>query len=612
MPRSLHNRELNGLRPVPASLGLGPTLDMSAGPTIGSPGANRGLLANSLHVLLLYLGLTLLMTFPLVLSFRNALPAGSGDLWQNYWNFWWWKQCLLEAQNPLHAPVLFHPFGTDLVFHTHSPFNQIVAMPVNLLFGEAAAYNFCLFLALTLSGFGAYLLVRELTRSASAGFLAGLVFAYFPQTVEQTLEHLNLFSVQFIPLSLFFLLRWSRSLRTVHALAFGICFGLNSLCSWHLGLKLALVVLPWILWVAWKTRERWRIYLRGVLAAAAVSALLALPVLAPMLVLIADGIDYYVKSPVLRGIDPTYLLTPTYANPLLGSWVQPKYVHRAYQASGFICYLGFVPLALAAVGVWRGPRRTYGWLALFVIALVLALGAQPLWNGSLLDSVTLPFAWFRNVLFLENLRVANRFLLLAGLGLAVLAGYGWKTLRNKPSWALPLTAALLLSEYSWLPYPVQSVEFSPLFQRITDRPGGVLDIPFHQRSRTVHNMVAQTIHGRPISGGYLSSYPSRTLEAVEREPALRRLAGVPEPGARVDIENLRQLGFSTVVVHKYRMESVRAAKLRAVGPGRLLERKRVLRLGGVPDEAVAAVRKQLDETLGGAVFEDEQLAVYFL
>ena len=154
-----------------------------------------------------------------MLAFGNALPAGSADLWQNYWNFWWWKQCLLEAQNPLHAPALFHPFGTDLVFHTHSPFNQIVGMPVNLLFGEAAAYNFCLLLALTLSGFGAYLLVRELTRSASAGFLAGLVFAYFPQTVEQTLEHLNLFSVQFIPLSLFFLLRWSRSLRTVHALA---------------------------------------------------------------------------------------------------------------------------------------------------------------------------------------------------------------------------------------------------------------------------------------------------------------------------------------------------------------------------------------------------------
>lgn len=585
---------------------------MSAEPTIGRPEASPRLLANSLPVLLLYLGLTLVMTFPLVLAFGNALPAGSADLWQNYWNFWWWKQCLLEAQNPLHAPALFHPFGTDLVFHTHSPFNQIVGMPVNLLFGEAAAYNFCLLLALTLSGFGAYLLVRELTRSASAGFLAGLVFAYFPQTVEQTLEHLNLFSVQFIPLSLFFLLRWSRSLRTVHALALGVCFALNALCSWHLGLKLALVVLPWILWVAWRERQRWRICLQGMLAAAAVSALLVLPVLAPMLALIADGIDYYVKGPVARGIDATYLLTPTYANPILGSWVQLKYMERAYQASGFICYLGFVPLALATVAVWRNPRRTYGWLALSLIALLLALGAQPLWNGRLIESVTLPFAVLRNILFLENLRVANRFLLLTGLGLSILAGYGWKALRNKSPWALPLVAGLLLAEYSWLPYPVRSVELSPLLQRIADRPGSVLDIPFHQRNRTVHNMVAQTVHGNPISGGYLSSYPARTLEALEREPALRRLAGIPEAGARVDIEKLRQLGFSTIVVHKYRMESVRAAKLSAVGPGRLLERKRVLRLGGVPDGTIAAIREQLNEALGGAVLEDDQLAVYFL
>ena len=310
----------------------------------------------------------------------------------------------------------------------------------------------------------------------------------------------------------------------------GVCFALNALCSWHLGLKLALVVLPWILWVAWRERQRWRICLQGMLAAAAVSALLVLPVLAPMLALIADGIDYYVKGPVARGIDATYLLTPTYANPILGSWVQLKYMERAYQASGFICYLGFVPLALATVAVWRNPRRTYGWLALSLIALLLALGAQPLWNGRLIESVTLPFAVLRNILFLENLRVANRFLLLTGLGLSILAGYGWKALRNKSPWALPLVAGLLLAEYSWLPYPVRSVELSPLLQRIADRPGSVLDIPFHQRNRTVHNMVAQTVHGNPISGGYLSSYPARTLEALEREPALR--ATRRNPGSR--------------------------------------------------------------------------------
>lgn len=225
-------------------------------------------LESSPRVAFAYLLLTLAMTWPLALNWRSALPAGAGDLWQNYWNFWWWKKCLLEGLNPYRSDYLFHPFGIDLVFHTHSVFNQIAAMPANLLFGEAAAYNFSVFLALALSGFGCRLLVRELTGDSRAGFLAGLVFAFFPQHIEQTLEHVNLFSTQFLPLTLFYAVRWTRTRRMVDAAALGLCFGLNALCSWHLGLKLAFVLAPWALWVLWRSRRSPAGAARGLAAAA--------------------------------------------------------------------------------------------------------------------------------------------------------------------------------------------------------------------------------------------------------------------------------------------------------------------------------------------------------
>ncbi len=564
------------------------------------------------YTLLLFFGLTLLATFPLALSWRTSLPAGSGDLWQNYWNFWWWKKCLLEGLNPLHAPVLFHPGGTDLVFHTHSPFNQILAMPVNLLFGEAAAYNFCLVLALTLSGFGTYLLVRALTGSAAAGFIAGTVFAYFPQTVEQTLEHLNLFSVQFIPLSLFFLLKWSRSARTCDALAFGACFGLNALCSWHLGLKLALVAVPWAIWTAWRAGPQRPRALRDLAAAAALATLLALPFLAPMLALIGSGSEYYLKGAVNRGIDASYLFTPTYANPVGGPLVHGRFMSRAYQASGFVCYLGFLPTVLAWLALRRRTREALAWGLVFAAGLVLSLGAKLWWDGSLYNPFPLPFSALGWLPFLENLRVANRFLLLAGLALAVLAGYGWTALRHRPAWALPLAAAVILVEYSWMPFPTQQVDTSPLLAGVASRPGAVLDIPFHQRSRTVHNMVAQTVHGRPISGGYLSSYPPEIEERIRGEPALAQLAGNPEAAPALDIASLRQLGFRTVIIHKYRMQSYRESLQAAAGEVDLLERKRMLRLGGVPDDVVLSIRRQLDQEVGAAALEDDRLAIYFL
>ena len=569
-------------------------------------------LDNSYVAAVAYLFATLLMTFPLALYWRSALPAGDGDIWQNYWNLWWWKQCLLEGMNPFQTQYLFFPNGTDLIFHTHSPFNQVLSMPVNLLFGEAAAYNFCVMFALTVSGFATYLLVREITSDASAAFLAGLVFAYFPNLVEQTQEHLNLFTIQFIPLALFYLLRWGRSSRTVDALAFGACFGLNALCGWHLGLKLAVIVAPVVVWIGWRNRGQWRGYARGLGLAAALAVLIVLPAVSPMVASLAGGADYATKPPVPRGIDASYLLTPSYANPLFGPLVESRYVARTYRAAGFVCYLGLVPVLLAALGAWRAPRRALGWLALFALGVILAIGVDPSWNNARHEADFLPFGLLRAIPLLENLRVANRFMLVAGLGLAVLVGIGWQRLGHKRRWALPLAATLVLAEYSWLPYPIRTVEFSPLLQQVAERPGAVLDIPFHQRSRTVHNMAAQTVHGRPISGGYLSTYPPTTLETVDSEPALSALARVPSAETVVDVERLRELGFKTVIVHKYRLQSHQQGLREISDPSDTLEWKRILRLGGLPDATANALRQQFDDALGGAALEDEDLAIYFL
>ena len=557
-----------------------------------------------------YLLLTLAMTYPLAFNWRSTLPAGAGDLWQNYWNFWWWKKCLLEGLNPYHSDYLFHPFGIDLVFHTHSVFNQIAAMPVNLLFGEAAAYNFSVFLALTLSGFGGWLFVRELTGDSQAGFLAGIVFAFFPQHIEQTLEHVNLFSTQFIPLTLFYVLRWTRAQRTIDAVAMGLCFGLNALCSWHLGLKLTLVLAPWALWMLWRSRPSPAAAVRGLAAAAAAAALLVLPAALPLLVEIGGGSDYYFKDPAPRGIDAAYLLTPAYAHPVFGSRVTPAYLQRAYQAAGFVCYLGFVPLGLALVAAVKKRRQAAAWIALFWATLLLSLGKNPFWDGQLVKSITLPFALLADVPIFEALRVANRFLILTSLALAVMAGLGWTALRERRRRLFPLIAGAILFEYLWLPFPIRRVEPSPLLRRAGERPGAVLDIPFHQKNRSVHNMVAQTMHGRPIAGGYVSTYPPETLHALASEPALANLAGAPRPD--IDSNRLRELGIRTVILHKRRRASYGKAAVEAVAPGDILGRKNALRLGGTPDEAMDAVRARLTEQCGPPALEDDRFAVFFL
>ena len=567
-------------------------------------------------VLLICVGATLLMTFPLALHWRSALPEGGNDLWQNYWNFWWWKQSLLEGRSPFWSPALFHPFGVDLRCHTHSAFNQILALPVNLAAGEAAAYNFCVFFQLSLSAFAAWLLVRDLTGNAGAALLGGMIFAFFPHTMEQSLEHLNLVSTGFLPLVLFFLLRWRRSRRLGHALGFGACFGLNALCSWHLGILCSLVAVPAVVWFG---REAWRTnagpaYLRGVAAAAAVAALLTLP-FAPLDGLV--GANGCVKWATERGIDPAYLLTPPYANPVAGALVSERYAQRAYTVAGFVCYLGFVPLGLAALAVAARVRLLRTWLVLFAGALVLAAGSPLIWDNVVREGVLLPFAIVRKLPVLEHFRVANRFMVLVGLALAVLAGHGAACARAalRPGWrrwAAPLAAILLLAEYSWLPYPLRPLEHSPLLSELRERPGAVLNVPFLQRPRSVRNQVAQTVHERPIAGGYLSIPHHSLREFYLTEPALAAFAKTPPADARVDVPRLRELGFATLVIHKQSQESARAEALQRTARTDILAFRRADLLGGVPDSTIANIRSQLDQALGGAALEDDQLAIYFL
>lgn len=568
----------------------------------------------------IYFGLTLLMTFPLVLHWRSALPDGGPDVWLNYWNFWWWKQSLLEWRSPFWSSVLFHPFGVDLRCHTHSAFNQILAMPVNLAAGEAAAYNFCVFFQLTLAAFASWLLVRQVTGNAGAAFLAGLIFAFLPHTMEQSLEHLNLASTGFLPLVLFFLLRWRRSWRIRDAIGFGACFGLNALCSWHLGILASLVVAPGIVWLGWKARRSggntMRAYVRGVLAAGAIGALLMLPFV-PL-----DGFtetNDCVKWRAVRGIDPTFLLTPSYANPVAGPIVWERYARRAYLAAGFVCYLGFVPLGLAAAAVLANFRRVRGWLALLAAALVLAVGSPIIWDGVVRENVILPFELLRELPVLKHIRVANRFMALAGLALAVLAGYGAVSALKAlpPGWrryALPVAAVVLLTEYSWLPYPIRTVEHSPLLKEVAARPGAVLDVPFFRRPRNVRNQVAQTVHGRPIADGYVSILHRTLRRRYRTEPALAALAAnALQADVPVNVPRLRELGFATLVIHKRFKDSWREEVLKRLPPDDILALKRIdLTMGGVPDSIIAGIREQLDAALGGAALEDEGLAIYFL
>src|SRR5215203_1625661 len=162
--------------------------------------------------------LALLVTYPVVAQFVSGVPGDlTADRDQNLWNLWWVKESLFQPANPFHTDFLYYPFGVDLYYHTLAlPLGFIGLIP-QLLFGLAAAYNTVLLVGFTLSGYGMFRLFwyagNEIYPASNtprfvAAFLAGVVFAFTPYTLDALKGQPEVLSLQWMPL---FVEMWLRA-----------------------------------------------------------------------------------------------------------------------------------------------------------------------------------------------------------------------------------------------------------------------------------------------------------------------------------------------------------------------------------------------------------------
>jgi hypothetical protein len=163
-------------------------------------------------VLLFFTVLPLATTWPLVLHLGTHVPGEiAGDNLSSLWSFWWMRQAL--ASSDVHfwrTTFLFHPDGVDLVQHTHTALNAWIGATVLGGVSEITALNLTLLGALTLAGFGTYLLAWDITGHRGASIVAGVFFCSAPFFPARLLGHFNFVSAWGLP---FFAWAWLRALR---------------------------------------------------------------------------------------------------------------------------------------------------------------------------------------------------------------------------------------------------------------------------------------------------------------------------------------------------------------------------------------------------------------
>ena len=149
-----------------------------------------------------------LLTLPLALNLKRALPSDLGDTLLTTWIIGWDADRLRHGLRGLWDAPIFHPYRGTLAFSETLLGLAIFVAPVYWATADPVlTYNTAFLLSFVIAGVGMYLLARELTGSRGAAFAAGMYFAFGPLRMSQ-ISHIQMVATGWVPVALWGLHRY--------------------------------------------------------------------------------------------------------------------------------------------------------------------------------------------------------------------------------------------------------------------------------------------------------------------------------------------------------------------------------------------------------------------
>ena len=364
----------------------------------------------------------------LVVFFREIVLHGQtlffyDVLMQNYPFRQYFAEGLRLGELPLWCSQIY--CGFPLFAESQAGAAYPVQMLIYLLLPDTAAFNTSILLHLLLAGGGTYKLVRALGTTPLPALLSAVTYV-FSGTLVMRLMHTNMiYGAAWLPVVLCLVELYFRTSKTRYLFGGGIAMGMVLLCSHpFITTSTAIFVSTYYLYRALGPGHgralpdssrllRWG----GLFLIMGLGAALAAIQIVPTLELISLSSRGAPQEGfrVVGSLPPSNLFTlfvpGLFGNPALGSYRGEMGYEFFWESC---CYVGIVPLMLAAVAMVRRPDRASVFFGCaFLAAVLLAMG-----------SYSFLFEPFHTLPILEGQRLPARYLILATLFLAVLAGLG--------------------------------------------------------------------------------------------------------------------------------------------------------------------------------------------
>jgi len=522
-----------------------------------------------------YFVITAVLTYPLIFKMNSSVYGpydhATTDLFGNTYQYFWWVAAAFFKYHisPLMNPLLSAPYGTDMSF---SNFTGFAEAPFTAMFGFLFVRNCNIMFNLVVAALGMFLLVRYITGSAGAGFVAGIIFAFCPNMLVRSYTTFDSTQVQWIPFYTLFILKFIDKRTWANAALIGVFLVFHILFAFAyylVYLPVQTVVMTGALagWYFRRGEENTGGFLRKITNGEAMKAWLKLAaVLAVALVVfavyfttivgggerVAEGMKTTEDLEQLA-LTPTDYLVPHPRMAILKDGFKELYWNRhrpGKDPDSFVAYIGYIALALMVLGIRYGRGRekwifAAGSLVAFWSTLGPTLFGLPTPSGMI---HTLYASFARRILIYK---------VFVQFGIAGLAGMGYAYLSarlKRRETVVRLLSALsiaIVAEYSLVP-PGLSVDLTEppiIYQHVRDLPedSALIEVPVLRNNGYTYQgyLYYQILHGKPLFNPHYGT--GRVPETVR--PFYDQMTVPIEASEYANLSTLRYLGITHLVYH---------------------------------------------------------------
>lgn len=503
----------------------------------------------------LYAVVAAAMAWPAMLHLNTVVIGQGGDPWQTMWRFESKAALLTQtAEAPSYGPGEGESISEEFLGGGEPRLVNLSVwlwMPLQLIFGQPLTYNLVWLISSVASGYSMYLLVRYILKSSNrelrvwniefAALVSGLYFMLLPYHLAHALGHFGAMQLQWLPLVILLLLRFTRQTTFWNTLGLAAVTVVQAWTEHHYMLWLILFLILYSLFFRQQIRKLFPYQLRSVVLVTALLLILIVLPYWPTIRLAAQDnslLDLGTTQTIRFSADLFSYLTPASFHPVWGPVAEKlSGQHFTGNRAEATHYLGLAALLLVIFFRHKiPPREYYFWLCIALVFAVVSLGPSLHIAGRVLP-IPLPYAIADNWPVVSSIRAVGRASAMVGLAMAVLLGWVIATqVRRRLVGAV--VAALLVADFLPPAAPLQSYEISPAYAAAQAWRGTrIVELPAATNYTTSSRALYWSRqHGKEVVGTIAleRAADEAVLQEIRSIPALRQLLYLRTGQLRLD------------------------------------------------------------------------------